>query len=201
MRPVTKRRKKRVLTPLGRVCVTLLIILLIGVMLFVGRLAIKRALNWYYPMEYSAEVDAAAEEFDVPPSLIYAVIHTESRFEPTAQSHAGAKGLMQLTDATYEWIGWRLKENTDDKDAMLDPAVNIRYGTYLLSYLTKEFSDPRAALAAYNAGAGRVRGWLASTTHSADGVTLDTIPYEETRDYVERVNTAREYYQKTYGLP
>ena len=154
-----------------------------------------------YPIQYADEVQAAADEFGIDPHLIFAIIHTESDFNPDALSSADAKGLMQLTDDTYQWAVER--ENTGaaaDPQNLFDPAVNIRYGVYVLTLLGEQFHNVDTILAAYNAGQGRVREWLADPDYSKDGTTLHTIPYPETADYVRRVQQARRYYQRLYTI-
>lgn len=154
-----------------------------------------------YPLKYTAIVQEASDEYGIPPSLIYAVIHTESQFDPDALSPADAKGLMQLTDETYRWALQRA-DRADEyaSEALFDPAVNIRYGTYVLVLLQEQFSDWATLLAAYNAGQGHVKEWLADPACSKDGVTLASIPFPETETYIKRVLTAREYYQSLYDL-
>ena len=157
-------------------------------------------LRVFYPQKYSSEVEASSKEFNVDKNLVYAVIHTESRFQPDAESHAGAVGLMQLMPETFTWLQERLDgEVIYSDDSLYDPAVNIRYGTYFLSTLLKDYSDPSAAIAAYNAGSANVDSWLNDPSYSGDGKTLTVIPYEETRNYVEKVNNAWETYRRLYG--
>ncbi len=155
-----------------------------------------------YPVAYSDSVLAAAQEYRVEPSLIYAVIHTESHFQADARSSADAKGLMQLTDSTFLWAldraGQSGQHTTED---LFDPTVNIRYGVYVLSLFREQFEETVTALAAYNAGQGRVTKWLKDPAYSADGQRLNTIPYKETRDYVQRVLLAQTRYQRLYDIP
>ena len=155
-----------------------------------------------YPLKYSKQVEAAATEYDVPPSLIYAVIHTESEFDPSAVSPAEAKGLMQLTDDTYRWALQREKREEEFlPETLFDPEVNIHYGTCVLSLLQEQFSQTETVLAAYNAGQGHVREWLENPAYSADGETLSDIPFPETATYVKRVLATRKQYQILYHLP
>lgn len=105
---------------------------------------------------------------------------------------------MQLMPATFEEIAWRLKEDAD-LSKMNDPYVSIRYGTFYISYLIRYFGNENTAVAAYNAGMGKVRSWLADSRYSDDGVTLKNIPYKETSDYVDKVCKARNKYQKIIG--
>lgn len=108
-----------------------------------------------------------AKKNDLPPELVAAVVHTESKFIPTARSQAGAVGLMQLVPKTGRWLGAR---------DLTNPSQNIQAGAKYLRYLTDRFNgDTRKAVAAYNAGEGNVRRF--------GGVP----PFTETRNYVQRV--------------
>ncbi len=157
---------------------------------------VEREVDRYlYPVAFEAEIDAAAEEFGLERELILAVIHTESRFVSDAVSRAGAKGLMQLTDDTNDWVAMLLREESEP-ERIFEPELNIRRGCCLLAYLLREFGETEVALAAYNAGIGRVSGWLEDERYSSDGVTLSHIPIEETREYVKRVAEAREVYRE-----
>ncbi len=153
----------------------------------------------HYPLRYQTYVSKAAQEFDVEPSLIYAMIHTESGFDPHATSPANAKGLMQLTNDTFEWALQRAGEAGQyTAEDLYDPAINIHYGVYVISLLREQFEYTDTVLAAYNAGQGRVKQWLAVL--SADEKTLPHIPYPETAEYVRRVNEARAHYQQLYHI-
>lgn len=158
--------------------------------------AIERRL---YPLYYTDVVEASAGEFGLPPELVYAVILTESSFDADAVSSAGAKGLMQLTDDTNEWVAWRLGEESEPS-RIFEPGLNIRRGCYLLSYLYERFGGWNEALAAYNAGVGRVDGWLDDLLYSSDQKTLivDKLPIEETRSYIAKVLKSAEKYKKLY---
>jgi len=178
-----------------------------GILIFLAaatlllRTAFRRYDRAAYPVAYEAEVRAAAEEFGLPPSLILGVIRTESHFRSEAVSSAGAVGLMQITEPTLEWVLMRQgAQGSLTLEDLKDPAVNVRTGCYVLLLLKELFEDEDTVLAAYNAGLGRVRGWLQDERYSADGVTLHTIPIAETAGYVEKVRTAQAMYQKLYGF-
>ena len=169
--------------------------------LFLLRYGYQRYYASVYPMQYTEDVTAASEEFDVEPSLIYAVIHTESSFEPRATSSAGAKGLMQITDTTLDWALKRAGEQGKySPEDLYDPSVNIHYGVYVLTLLGEQFDNTQTILAAYNAGIGRVGEWLADPAYSTDGKFLNTIPYPETAEYVKRVLDAQKIYQQLYNI-
>lgn len=154
-----------------------------------------------YPLKYQNEVNAASQSYGVDKSLIYAVIRTESGFDPEADSRVGASGLMQLMPTTFEWLQTYYDgEITMDADKLLDPKINIDYGTKFLKFLLERYESEQAAIAAYNAGFGAVDDWLSDSRYSSDGVNLDTIPYDETSNYVVKVEDAREKYRELYHL-
>ena len=132
----------------------------------------------------------AAAEFKVPLPLVLAVIRTESDFRPNAVSEAGACGLMQLLPDTFTFLREDIFGDDLPDSEIFDPTVNIRYGTYYLSYLFEKFGNWFTALAAYNAGEGRVSAWLRDKELSPDG-RLAIIPFSETAEYVQ---SALEHY-------
>ncbi len=183
--------------------VVLLIVLALLAGLIVGgvylvRVGYRKYQEAAYPLKYEEYVARYAEEYDLQPSLMYAIIHTESHFDPNAESSAGAKGLMQLMEVTYDWAQSKLPGEPEPLERIFDPEVNIRCGGKYLQYCFSQFENERAAVAAYNAGVGRVSGWLEDSRYSDDGITLKEIPVEETRNYVERVSKAQEMYIKLY---
>ena len=164
---------------------------------FVMKPQIKdKILRYRYPLAYEDIISDCAEKYDLPPELICAVILAESSFEPDARSSAGAVGLMQLTSIANEDICNR--SGMDINADLTDPEINIQRGCYYLAYLMRQFDSRDAAVAAYNAGYGNVKSWLADKYYSDDGKTLKYIPFEETRNYVERVNSAAEKYRVLY---
>ena len=151
--------------------------LLIGVsVFFAGKTAYKAA----YPCKYTFEIEKYADEYDVPRALLFAVIHTESGFDPNAVSSAGALGLTQITPETFHWLQTKTGETLPDS-ALYEPDVSVRYGALFYSMLLSEFGgDIRTAVAAYHAGRGQVNAWLRDGQYSADGKTLDSIPSRDT---------------------
>ena len=151
-----------------------------------------------YPREYSEYVDKAARDYNLQPALIYAVIRTESGFNPEAQSGVGAMGIMQVMPETFDWLmDQRGETGKYTRDDLLNPAVCIDYGSYLLRYFYDYYGTEQAAVAAYNAGFV-VGEWLNNPEYSPDGKTLTVIPYPETSDYVDKVEDAKEQYIKLY---
>ena len=150
-----------------------------------------------HPRSFSEYVEKYSKEYGVPEYIIYAVMKTESEFEIGAHSSDGAVGLMQIMPSTFEWMA-ELLDETKDPAVLYDPETNIKYGTYYLSYLYGKYSRWQSVFAAYNAGPTAVDGWLTDGRYSKDGVTLDKIPYDETRGYVSTVEKAAELYQRLY---
>ncbi len=149
-----------------------------------------------YPLKYKEEISAAAEEFSVPEEVICAVIYAESNFDKDARSPVGAIGLMQIMPSTFKDIQKALKTKYTDED-LYDPAVNIRAGTYYLSYLYRLLGDWETVHAAYNAGIGNIWKWLDDERYSENGKLTD-IPFGETKNYVKKVETAKEKYAEIY---
>lgn len=147
-----------------------------------------------YPRLYADEVTAASERHGLDADLVFAVIRTESSFKPDAVSSAGAKGLMQLMTPTAEWVCWRYKEEYDPS-RIFEPEYNIELGCRLLAYLIDYYDgNLEYAVAAYNAGKGRVDGWLQDPERFEDGKLA--IPIDETRNYVKKVLDSYEKYKQ-----
>jgi len=139
-----------------------------------------------FPLRYKNDIRDASAEFGVDAVLIASVILAESRFRTDAVSSKGAVGLMQIMPQTARFIASQM--NIKDFD-LRDARTNIFFGTFYLRYLLDKFEDTRTTLMAYNAGEGRVRGWL-------DGAKrLETTPFPETNAYVERVLNAKNFYR------
>ena len=156
-----------------------------------------KAYGLFYQQKYTDQVERYSAEFGVEESLVYAVIRTESGFRPEVESAAGAVGLMQLMPSTFDWLQTSLDgEVIYTADRLSDPDINIRYGTYFISYLIQRYGDLDTACAAYNAGVASVDSWLSDPNYSPDGVTLSEIPYKETERYVEKVKSAKAIYDK-----
>lgn len=152
-----------------------------------------------YPLKYGEYVEKFSKEYGLDKYLVYAVIKTESGFNPKAESKAGARGLMQIMTDTFDWIKMRLNDD-GEYDDMYEIDRNIRYGCFLLYYNIDKYGDVDCALAAYHAGGGNVDSWLADRDYSGDGKTLDKIPISDTAHYVDKVNRAYKTYIKLYEV-
>lgn len=156
--------------------------------------------GYIYPEKYSEYVEKYARKYDVDKYLVYAVIKTESNFDPSAESEVGARGLMQLMEEAYDWVAYRMDDERElTYDCMFVPEYNIEYGTYLLMLLYNEYGDEATALAAYHSGRGNVNGWLEDKALSENGKTLDDIPSAATKHYVSKVMKAYEAYNNLYN--
>ncbi len=154
-----------------------------------------------YPVKYSNYVDDSIEKTGLSPSLVYAVIRSESGFDPKAISYVGAKGLMQITPDTLDWVRYRLGEkDTVSHDILYNPQRNIYYGCFILKLLYDEFGTTKEVLCAYHAGFGNVKRWLKNKEYSSDGKTLDVIPFKDTNQYVTKVMRTMEIYKEIYGM-
>lgn len=154
-----------------------------------------------YPRTYANLVEDAAKTYELDENLIYAVIKTESGFDSLAVSVNNARGLMQVTEDTFDWLSVQMgNEGTYTHEDLADPKLGITYGCYLLHYLMEEFDgEVSTVLAAYHAGMTITHTWLEDSSYSADGRTLDTIPYADTAHYVDKVLDNYEHYQDIYG--
>ena len=137
-----------------------------------------------FPKKYQQEINYFCQQYELSPSLVYAVIFTESRFDKNAISSKDAKGLMQIGEITGEWAAELLDMEQYQKQMLFEPNINIQIG----------------CLAAYNAGSGNVSKWLQDSHYSDDGKTLIDIPYGETKRYVKKVMFVQKIYQWLYGM-
>jgi len=151
-----------------------------------------------FPLLYEELIFHYSEARDLDPFLVMGLIRAESTFRSQVTSPVGASGLMQIMPTTGEWLAERMEIAFTEAD-LFNPAYNIRMGTYYLRLLINMFGYVDTALAAYNAGMGNVGNWLGDDRYSADGYTLHTIPFPETREYVERVNRYMEIYRELYA--
>lgn len=190
---MTKYNRKRRVFP--AVVVTVLIAAL---------LVMAGCLGWDYyqmythPLRYESYVEKYSRENGLDKYLVYAVIKTESGFEPSAVSNVGARGLMQIMEDTFDWVKFRLGDEDTRYLDMYDPETNIRYGCWLIGYLYDEFGSVDTAMAAYHAGRGLVNEWLGDKRYSSDGVHLDVIPISDTAHYVSKIERAMDSYKKLY---
>ena len=144
------------------------------------------------PLRHEDIIRQQADQKGIDPALIAGVIYAESHFRDGQVSAAGAQGLMQLTPQTARYIARKSGGVAFKIDDLGTPQVNIAYGAYYLRYLMKRYGDNEAfALAAYNGGEGNVDRWIAKARAKDEALTIDAIPFAETRAYVTRVQDAQ----------
>jgi soluble lytic murein transglycosylase len=141
-----------------------------------------------FPLAFQDEVQKAAKTTNIEPPLLFAIARQESAFASDAKSPAGAMGLMQLMPATARQTARHIGV-TYDYWSLIDPQHNIQLGSTYLNQLLQEFDGNRVlAAAAYNAGPHRVKQWLKSNTEQIPyDIWIETIPFTETRGYVQNI--------------
>jgi soluble lytic murein transglycosylase len=165
----------------------------------------RRDLELMYPRPFLELIERNAEQFDIPPSLLFGLIRTESAFQTAVVSHAGAVGLSQLMPATAREQADRIRrrggpdffcpENNIDST---DPSLNVYIGSFYYNYLMSRFNNnEQLALMSYNGGQSRVRRWRTASSLPAD-LFVETAPIFETRDYGRRVPAIGKIYEELY---
>jgi len=193
-----RRRKvlrRRLFLLAGAVAVTTLVLLTI-----VRPFADKAVHEIALPLRHEDIIRQQAAEKTLDPSLIAGVIYVESHFRDQT-SHAGAKGLMQILPATADYIARKSGGTRFTQGDLASPQINIAYGSWYLRYLLDHYhGNDLLAIAAYNAGEGKVDEWYRDAVMRGEDFQAAThIPFPETRDYVARVLDARSRYREAYG--
>lgn len=147
-----------------------------------------------YPLKFKEEIEFYAEKNDISPTLVAAIINTESSFKQDAKSKSGAEGLMQLMPSTARFVADKYGVEFDGN--LFSPQKNIEIGCLYLKYLFYKFKNEQTVLFAYNSGEGNVNVWLNNKEYSQDGKTLTYCPFEETNNYVKKVQKAKKFYSK-----
>jgi len=193
-RKVVRRRRRRRLT----IVLGVALLAALAAAVIVPRLPdVVRELALPLAHEDIIRQQAGAKELD--PSLLAAVIYAESKFRD-ATSEAGARGLMQITPETADYIAHLSGGTAFEQGDLATPQVNISYGAFYLRYLLKRYDrNTVLALAAYNGGEGNVDRWLAEASTSERAFGKERIPFSETREYVDRVLDARLSYREKYS--
>lgn len=149
-----------------------------------------------FPLSYADKINENATELHLNPVILFGLVRRESAFNKDAHSPVGARGLMQLMPKTARQIAKDLNERWPGKDSLYNPVKNLKYGSYYYQKLLNQFDGNYAlALAAYNAGPGRVKQWLPDESIPAD-IWIETIPFRETREYVTSVLVYAMIYQQ-----
>ncbi len=164
-----------------------------------SKAANKNDLTLRFPKTYSDYIYSAAKHNDIDPALLFAITRQESAFIPTAKSPVGALGLMQIMPNTGKLIAKVTRETLHSAHDLLKPDKNIRFGSkYVRMMLDQHQQNPALAAASYNAGPHRVTKWLPEYDMPADS-WIETIPFKETREYVQNVMTYAVIYKQLLG--
>jgi soluble lytic murein transglycosylase len=151
------------------------------------------------PLSDASIIRRQAAEKHLDPALIAAVIYAESKFEPR-ESSAGAEGLMQILPETAYYLAHLSGGRSFTAADLATPEINVAYGSYYLRYLLNHYGgDEMLAVAAYNGGLANVDRWVARARAAGGSLTVDAIPFPETREYVQRVLGAQREYRDTYS--
>ncbi|MGD2171827.1 MAG: transglycosylase SLT domain-containing protein [Gammaproteobacteria bacterium] len=160
----------------------------------------RRDYSLRFPMPYKQQVLELARAKELDPSLIYGVMRRESLFDPLARSKVGALGLMQLMPSTARRVARSLGMKNPRQSDILRVDNNIRFGTYYLKSVMNRFDNNVAlATAAYNAGPRNVQRWLPEKESMPADLWVETVPFGETRKYVQAVLAYSTVFDKSLG--
>ena len=151
-----------------------------------------------FPLPYESSLRSAAASNQIDPMLVAGLIRQESAFESSAMSRVGAVGLMQVMPKTASKLARQLKVRYV-RARLTDPGYNLQLGSRYLAGLIQSFGTPEAALAAYNAGEDRVQQWTAGQNYLEPAEFVESIPFTETREYVQIVMRNSVVYRQVYG--
>ena len=193
-RPSRARIRRRRLSMLA-----VAVVLGVGLAALVSQLGPDVARELTLPLHHDDIIRQQANDKHLDPALIAAVIYEESRFRDQT-SHAGARGLMQITPETADAIAKHSGGVRFKQEDLADPQINISYGAYYLRLLIDHYGgNETLAIAAYNAGMGNVDRWVADAGGPDNFSTAEHIPFPETRAYVENVMNRRRDYRQNYA--
>ena len=153
----------------------------------------------YYPYGFKEAVQNYSSQYNIDPLFTLAVMRQESLFMPDVVSYAGAQGLMQIMPSTGEGIARQIGISDYTVNILTDPDTNIKMGTFYLRQQLDNFNQNKIYCAgAYNGGPGRMSDWISKRGNLDDDEFIESITYEQTRDYVKRVMGNYYFYQMLY---
>lgn len=155
--------------------------------------------RFVFPLLRGERLEAESRRRGLDPALVAALIRQESSFNPRARSPADARGLMQVMPAVGRQLARAQRMPVWDAALLYDPDASLALGTAHLAAFLRQYDDLARALAAYNAGPGRVRRWVTKRGAADPELFTERIPFTETRDYVRIVQRNAEVYRALYG--
>jgi soluble lytic murein transglycosylase len=153
-----------------------------------------------YPLPYEGALRREAAKNDFDPMFAAGLIRQESTFQADAVSHANAIGLMQVLPKTGKLLAKQLRVRYT-KDKLFDPEYNIELGMVYIASLVRQTGGLEYAAAAYNAGEDRIAAWKAERNYEEIPELVESIPFTETREYVQIVLRNTAVYRTIYGAP
>lgn len=150
-----------------------------------------------YPLPYESPLRREAVKNDLDPALVAGLIRQESTFQADVVSHANAYGLMQILPKTAKILAKQLRVKYA-KNRLFEPDFNLQLGSFYFKGLVQQTGDPAYALAAYNAGEDRIALWKSERTYEEIPELVESIPFTETREYVQIVLRNAEVYRMIY---
>ena len=158
--------------------------------------------EYLYPLGWERSLRSRSKKHGLDPYLVAALIRQESEFNPSARSRSGALGLMQVMPKTGEWLFGRLGIPNYSNRKLTQPDISLRLGTFHLKNVIDRFKgNLEFALAGYNAGEHRVDTWRPLGNFDEPGEFVETIPFSETRGYVQAVIRNQDMYRRLYDAP
>lgn len=180
----------------------LLIIALVIVLSVVYVLQSKWFWKIIYPWPYRSEITQVANQLEIDPYMLAALVRVESRFNASAESAAGARGLMQVMPETASWTAKQIGIKDFHESQLDQPGINLLIGSWYLANLFKDFHGNQVTgLAAYNAGRGNVQAWLELGQWKGTMADVDRVPFPETQLYLRAVMRNYEIYKFLYTEP
>ena len=153
-----------------------------------------------FPLPYRADLERFSKQNNLDPFLMAALIRQESEFDAKVTSRANARGLTQIEPATGRELSRKLKIPQYNTARLFQPALNLQFGTYYLRLVTDQLGGhTEAALAAYNAGMTRAKSWLTWGDFQEPAEFVETVPFTQTRGYIQAVLRNADAYRRIYG--
>jgi soluble lytic murein transglycosylase len=153
-----------------------------------------------FPLPYRSDLERFAKQNGLDPFLVAALIRQESEFNPKAVSVANARGLTQIMPSTGRELSRRLKLKPYSTARLFQPAVSLQFGSYYFKQMTDSLNGNfEAALAAYNAGLSRAHAWLSWGEFREPAEFVETVPFSQTRNYIQTVMRNADVYRRLYG--